>query len=149
MPRSTPSLEEITRAAGEAGIANESEREEIARKLHEIMSGNRGTGRPPGRPPENDDERLLAVARLVRKGKKPHAAAKQVTAHLPESEKAAAAQRLSRKFRKDADSWISKAALTPTTIQEEIERLREQLGPSADRLDFGRFLRRIQQDPEF
>lgn len=116
-------LEEITRAAGKAGIVAEIQHQEFTRKLSENLPGN-GTGRPPGRPPENDDERLLAVARRVSKGEKTHAAAKQVTAHLPESERAATLQRLCRKFGKDR-------AL------------------SADRLDYGQFLRRIQRDPEF
>ncbi len=35
-------LEEITRAIGDAGIDGESERQEIARKLYEAMAGNRG-----------------------------------------------------------------------------------------------------------
>ena len=131
-------LEEITSA-----IDDESERQKITRKLGE--DANRGrTGRPPGRPPEDDDERLLAVACLVLKGNNPHAAANQVTAHLPKSKRAAVAQRLRRKFSTDADSWIGKAALIPITIQEEIEHLRQRLGPGADRFDYRKFLRRIQ-----
>jgi hypothetical protein len=69
MPRSkpTPTLEEITRAAGEAGIADESERQEFARKL--------------------------AIARLMLKGTNRRAAVKQVTANLPDSKRKAALQR--------------------------------------------------------
>jgi hypothetical protein len=108
MPRKRyTTLEEITRAIEEAGIEDESEREEIARKLYENLAGNRGrTGRPPGRPPETDEKELLAIARLVLKGKNPYAAAKKVTANLPESKRKAALQRLYRKFRKGLDDCL-------------------------------------------
>ncbi|HYU33301.1 MAG TPA: hypothetical protein VEW48_14170 [Thermoanaerobaculia bacterium] len=150
MPRPKLTLEEITRAAGEAGIDDESVRQEFARKVYENLAANRvRIGRPPGRPPEKDEKELLAIARLMLKGTNPHAAVKQVTANLPESKRKAALQRLYKKIRKDPDLWLSKAAALPTTIREEIERLREQLGPIDDRLDFGQFIRRIQRDPEF
>jgi hypothetical protein len=141
----------IDRELAEAGVTDDSNRQELARKLSEHLAGDRGrTGRPPGRPPEKDEEELLAIARLVRKGNNPHAAARQVTAKLPESKREAALQRLYRKFKKkDPEFWLSKALPTLPTIQEEIERLRELLGPGADRFDYGKFLRRIQRDPEF
>ena len=119
-------LEEITRAAG---IENESERLEFARKLSENQAGNRGR---TGRPPEKDETDLLAVARRVRRGINAHAAVKEVTADLPESKRKAARQRLYRKFKKDPKSWLDKSRLTLPTIEEEIERLRELLGPSAE-----------------
>lgn len=142
-------LEEIKHAIEEAGIADESAREEIARKLYEKLAGNRGRTRRPGRPPEKDETELLAIARLVRKGINPHAAARQVTAKLPESKKKATRQRLYRKFNKDPEFWLRKSHLTLPTIQEEIERLREILGPIDDRLDYEQLLRlrRSQRDP--
>jgi hypothetical protein len=139
-------LEEIARAIEEeAGTEDESERQEFARKLFEHLAGSRNrTGRPLGRPPEKDEKELLAIARLVRKGNNPHAAARQVTAKLPESKREAARQRLYRKFNKDSANWLGKAAIRAAfpTIQEEIERLRELLGPGADRPDYGELLRR-------
>lgn len=119
-------LEEVTRAAG---IENESDRLEFARKLSENRAGNRGR---TGRPPEKDEKELLAVARRVRKRINAHAAVKEVTADLPESKRKAARQRLYRKFTKDRDFWLKKSRLTLPTIEEEIERLREELGLTED-----------------
>jgi hypothetical protein len=133
-------LEEITRAIEEAGIEDESEREEIARKLYESLAGNRGR---TGRPPEKDEKELLAVARRVRKGINAHAAVKEVTADLPESKRTAARQRLYRKFNKDPEFWLNKSRRTLPTIDEEIERLREQLGPTDERFDYGQLLRHV------
>lgn len=139
--------EEITRAIRAAGIEDESTRQEIARKLSENREGNRGR---TGRPPEKDEKELLKVARRVQKGLNAHAAVSQVTADLPESVRKAAQQRLYRKFKKDPEFWLNKVRSTLPTIQEEIERLREQLGPSDGRFDYGQLLRRfIKKNPEF
>jgi len=133
--------EEITRALKEAGIADESEHEEIVRKLSENRAGNQGR---TGRPPEKDEKELLAVARGVRKGINAHAAVKEVTAGLPESKRKAARQRLYRKYTKEPDFWLIKSRLTLPTIEEEIERLREELGLTDDE----QLLRRvITKDP--
>lgn len=121
-------LEEITRAAG---IEDESERREFARKVQEKLAGNRG--RHTGRPPEKDGKELLAVARRVRKGINAHAAVCQVTANLPESKRKAAQQRLYRKFKKDPEFWLNQSRRTLPTIEEEIERLSDLLGPPDDR----------------
>lgn len=137
--------EEISRALKEAGIADENERQEIDRKLSEKLAGNRGR---TGRPPENDEKELLAIARRVRKGINAHAAVKEVTADLPESKRIAARQRLYKKFKNDPEFWLSQSRLTLPTIQEEIERLRELLGPSASRPDYVQLLRRVKEkDP--
>jgi hypothetical protein len=141
MPRSKRyTQEEITRALKEAGIADESELEEIVRKLSENRAGNQGR---TGRPPEKDEKVLLAVARRVRKGINAHAAVREVTADLPESKRKAARQRLYRKFKKDPKFWADQSRITPPTLDEEIERLREQLGPTDERFDYGQLLRHV------
>ena len=120
-------LEEITRAAG---IEDESERQKIARKLGENLDANRGR---TGRPPEEDEKELLAVARWVRKGINAHAAVCQVIANLPESKRTAAQQRLYRKFKKNPEFWLNESRRTLPTLEEELERQRDVLGPTDDR----------------
>jgi hypothetical protein len=129
MPRSKrPNLEEISNALEAAGI----EDEELARKLSESLAGKPGR---TGRPLEDDEKELLAVARRVRKGINAHAAVKEVTANLPESKRKTARGRLYRKFNKDRESWLKKSRPSLPSIEEEIARHRELLGPADDRFE--------------
>jgi hypothetical protein len=94
------SLEEIDAALEAAGVSVEA-REQVQQTLS-------GIRRPPGRPPEEDDALLMAVAELVSRGLNPHAAAVRVTEHMADPPRTTTQKRLYKKYMRDPKLWQQK-----------------------------------------